>query len=289
MIIDFFIRPPLKSFMDSDLYSNWNMPRGIFSRLTKGRDSTPATTQGIESFIDEFDASGIDLGVVIGSISQASSRASAGNGTDELAEFINAYANRFRGICAVDLASDNAMQDVRRAGQMGMIGVCVESYIGTGGQPLNAPQFLDIYKAMEEEGLILVTPMNFMSGNNTSCNQPRQIEDLATACPKLKIVVPFSCYPKLNEFMAMAARYPDRIYSLPSFYFYYPCINTAQDQAIMYNHMLQDQVLYGSGYPMRSLTQALRESLDRNWLPDPREKFLCKNAAKLLGLNAGNA
>lgn len=70
MIIDFFIRPPLKSFMDSDLYSNWNMPRGIFSRLTKGRESTPATTQGIESFIDEFDASGIDLGVVIGSISQ---------------------------------------------------------------------------------------------------------------------------------------------------------------------------------------------------------------------------
>lgn len=289
MIIDFRIRPPLPGFLESSLYTNWGNPRGLFLSMAEGREPVPAMHLGINAFLEEFDNSGIDMGVIIGRVSGSSGQKKGAVTVEEIADFMELRPGRFRGISAIDAAAPDAVQQVRRAKAMGMSGVCAEPFWGDNGLRVNAPQLMDAYHAAEEEGLILVLTLNFICGNTTAFNQPRDIEDVAVACPKLKIVVPHACYPKMNEFMAIVARYPGRIYTLPDCYFYFPFINTVHDQITMYNHMLQDQVIYGSAYPIRSLKQALRESLDRPWLPEPKEKFLWKNAATLLGLDIPTA
>jgi len=289
MVIDFFIQPAIKGFSDSNFFSDWNIPKRLHSSLLHEGNAQSSTLQNVEALIGELDGNNIDIGVIIDKQEPHNKDYTDSLGRmEKLAEFINAYPNRLRAIPIINISAPEAKKHIIMARQMGMTGVRVDPFWGTGGYPLNAPQFLDIYKTIEEKNLILVVPMCFMSGKSTSQNQPQAIEDIAISCPNLKIVVLYSCYPKLNEFMAMIARYPNRIYSLPSFYFYYPCINTVQDQTIMYNHMLQDQVLYGSSYPIISLSNALKESINRKWLQEPKEKFLYKNAAKLLQLPITN-
>ena len=288
MIIDFNVRPPLPGFIDSGIYHVWNYPTGFFQRMSAGRCPLPSVHQE-EAFMEEFHAAGIDLGVIIGHGLLSAGTGKRYNVVEEIASFMDKYPGKFKGISVIEAPAPDTVEQVHRAKAMGMSGVCVKPVHELHDASVNDARFMDTYHALEEEGLILVLTLDFLQGNRTAYNQPRHVEDIATACPRLKIVVSHACYPKLNEFMAMASRYRGRIYALPVYYFYFPWINTIQDQSLMYNHMLQDQVLYGSAYPARSLKQALEESLARPWLPEPREKFLWKNAASLLGLDSAKA
>lgn len=291
MIIDFRIRPPFKSFRETGLFKTWNNPpsSGAFALMAEGREPViSAKTGDYGQFMAELDEAGIDLGVIVGRFTKTDSVGSGNVTPEEILDFMNLYPGRFMGMPALDPTAPDALSQIRRMKSLGMKGICVEPFWLDKCYRVNDPCLMDFYRAVEAENLTLVITLNWLCGNDTSWNEPKDIEDIAIACPNLNIVVPHSCYPKLVEFMAIMVRYPN-IYSLPDSYFYFPFINTVDDQILMYNHMLQDQVLFASSYPIRGVGQALRESLDRPWMPVPKEKFLWKNAAKLLGIDTASA
>ena len=284
MIIDFRVRPPLPSFRATGLFKGWLNPTGAFVGMSEGREPIPSMLTGDYGlFMAEMDEAGIDLGVIVGRSTKTNTVGSGSVTAEEILEFMNRYPGRFLGMPGIDPAEDDAIAKVSRYKKLGMKGICVEPFWSTECLYVNDPSLFPLYEAIEGEGLILVLTLNWLAGKDTSWNNPQHIEDIAIRCPNLNIVVPHSCYPKLVEFMGICTRYPN-VYSLPDSYFYFPFINTVDEQIMMYNHMLQDQVLYASSYPIRSLSQALRESLARPWLPEPKEKFLWKNAARLLNV-----
>ena len=285
MIIDFRVRPPFKSFRETGLFKAWiSPPPGPFTLMSEGREYVPSVgTRDSGQCRAERDAAGVHLGVIVGRVTKTTSVGSGNVTPEEILDFMNLYPGRFVGMPALDPTAPDAFAQIRRMKSLGMKGICVEPFWLDKCYRVNDPSLMDFYRAVAAEGLILVITLNWLCGEDTSWNDPKDIEDIAIACPDMPIVVPHSCYPKLVEFMGICVRYKN-IYSLPDSYFYFPFINTVDDQIMMYNHMLQDQVLYASSYPIRGLSQALRESLDRPWLPIPREKFLWKNAARLLHL-----
>lgn len=286
MVIDFRVRPPFQSFRETGLFKAWNNPpkSGAFHLMAEGREPVPSAKTGdYGQFIAELDEAGVDLGVIVGRYTKTDSVGSGTVTPEEILDFMNLYPGRFVGIPALDPTAPDAIQQIKRMKALGMKGICVEPFWLDKCYRVNDPSLMDFYRAVDSEGLILMITLNWLCGEDTSWNDPKNIEDIAKECPNIPIVVPHSCYPKLVEFMGIQVRYKN-VYSLPDSYFYFPFINTVEDQIIMYNHMLQDQVLYASSYPIRGFSQALRESLARDWLPIPREKFLWKNAARLLDL-----
>ena len=282
MIIDFRMRMPSPGYLASSAFEVWRSTKSRYGSMSEGRRPVPSMDAGdMDLFVAEMDEAGIDLGVLIGRKTKTAVRGRGNVPVEEMLTIMNRYPGRFEGMAAVDPLDPAPCTEIRRIKAAGMIGVCMEPFWSSESLYLNDERLLPVYQAIEAEGLLFSTTLNWMCGPNTSWNEPEHLEQIALWCPNLPILVVHACYPRTDELMAVAARHPN-IYLIPDCYLYFPFLNTTEDQMMMYNHMLKNQVLFGSSYPIRGLGQALEESIARPWLPEARELFLWQNAARLL-------
>ncbi len=242
----------------------------------------------MDAFVREMDESGIDIAVIIGRMSKSNDKGSGNITADELNEVCQRYPGRFIGMPALDPQDEDAFEQIDHALELGMPAICMEPYWCQTPMNLNDKRLFPIYEYLQEKHMLFNTTLNFNCGYHSSTNDPFHLEQVAAAFPDLPILVTHACWPRGVELMAIAVRYPN-IYLVPESYVYFPFANTVKDQMIMYNHMLQDQVLFGSSYPIRGFKQSLEHSLALEWLPGPKEKFLWKNAARLLHLKLVDA
>ncbi len=284
MIIDFRVRPPIESYLRSGAFEVWENPNSPYRNQWEGRIKTPSMDGDMDLFVKEMTDAGIDISVIIGRMTKVHDKGRGNVTADDLLSIMKKYPGRFAGMPAVDPLASDAMEQIERAAAMGMVGICIEPFWSSEPLFLNDSRLFPLYKKIESLGLLFTTTLNFNCGESTKWNSPYHVEQIAMACPAMPILITHACWPLLTELMAIAVRYPN-IYLIPDCYFYFPFINTAKEQRIMYNHMLQDQVLFGSSYPIRGFGQAVELSLEQGqWLPGPKEKFFWKNGAKLLHL-----
>lgn len=285
MIIDFRVRPPLPAYRDSYAFTIWQVPTPPYHRMWEGRQPVPSSVSGdMDAFIREMDEAGIDFGVLIARTTKPSPQGREKEmnvSCEDLLRIMQTWPGRFAGISAVDPLDPAACEQVGKAADMGMIGICVEPTRSSECMKLNDPRVFPLYKDIEQAGLLMTTTLGFNTGKNTSWNNTAFVEEISELCPDMPILITHACWPFVEELGVVAMRHPN-VYLVPDCYLYFPFISTSHEQVMLFNDLLQDQVLFGSSYPIRGFKQSVDESLALPWTPEAREKFLWKNAARLL-------
>jgi uncharacterized protein len=114
-------------------------------------------------------------------------------------------------------------------------------------------------------------------------SNPMFVDDVATDFPGLTIVLAHPSFPWQDEALAVASHKPLVYIDLSGWSpRYFP------PQLIQYaNSLLQDKVLFGSDYPLITPDRWLADFEALPIKPEVRPKILKRNAARLLGLDAG--
>lgn len=74
------------------------------------------------------------------------------------------------------------------------------------------------------------------------------------------------------------------IYLYPDFYGYMPNMPFADEFVKAANSYMEYRFLFGSGYPIRSMIQAVEQFKAQPYPPNVLERLMWKNAAELLGI-----
>lgn len=281
MIIDFRIRPPYKSELNTCLY--WpEAPKAPedMSIFDIGKEPIPSKEQrSMELFMQELDEVETEQAVVMG-------RKADDNGevdNDETHELMQQYAGRFIGFAGINPLQAGQVEEMERCAALGFRGIGLD-VAWLRKQLMIDDRLLDpIYEKCQQLGLIAAITCSFMLGDDSSFSHPDLIWHVAAKYPKLKIVVPHACWPHVNYALAMAIRCPN-VYLMPDCYLYIPGWPYARDYVKAANTFLKYRTLYASAYPLRGFAQCYKGWCAQPFEPDALRANLYDNAARLLGL-----
>ena len=281
MLIDFRVRPPFKSHMETCVFNGGPIPgvpvkQSIFDI---GKERVPSKeARSIEMFMEEMDATGTTRAVIMGR--KADDYGSVNN--DDSAELAAKYPGRFIPFAGINPGLPGQVEEIERCARMGFRG------IGLDCGWLRQPMYIDdarvdpIYEKCQELGLIASITCSFMLGPDMTYSDPDAIMRVAARFPDLKIVVPHGCWPHVHKALAMAIRCPN-VWLVPDCYLYIHNFPLSEEYVIAANTYLKYRILYASSYPVRSLEQALEGWRGRAFTDEALRNTLHDNAARLLG------
>ncbi len=284
MIIDFRVQPPFRSFLDIYFYRERPAvpdPVTMTQYELGRRESASFRERSIERFLEEMDALGIDVAVVMG---QRSGPAWGSVSNDDIGELVRRFPSRFVGFAGVDAHDPGATVEMRRAvEELGCRGISVLP--GWSDPPLHDDdaRVFPIYETALLLGIPVVVTSSHFIGPDMSYAMPEYLQRVALALPELTIIVGHACWPWTTQACALAARCHN-VYLMPEFYMYVPGMPGAREYIDAANGFLAHRMLYSSCFPTRSLDQAL-ENFTALPLNEPaKEQLLWRNAARLLTL-----
>ncbi len=198
---------------------------------------------------------------------------------------IHALVSRHRelvGVGSVDperlgrRAPDEAVRAVER---LGLRAINLEPGFGEPARAFDDALYWPVYEALEGLG----APVFLMSGPTTPnlvFNDPSAIGRVARRFPKLDVVVHHGAWPRVDEIVGVAFRYPN-VTLVPDMYIFQPGGRLYVEAA---NGALAGQVAFGSSYPFRAMRQSADDYEGLGFREDVLTKVLFDNAARLLKL-----
>jgi len=285
MIIDFRVRPPFGAFTTTAIYNRRDpnpdpaTARALQMNLPYYRSFAE---HSMEAFLDEMDAAGIGLGVVMG---RQSPPAYGSVPNEDVAELVARYPTRFVGFGGID-GSDatRAMKDIERCIAHGFKGVAFDN--GWCDPPLydDDASLMPLYERCMEAGLIVSFTSSVFVGPDLTYSDPVHIQRVAKRFPKLRIVVPHAAWPHATAICAVAMQCLN-VHLIPDFYGYIPNMPGADEYVKAANYYLGHRLLFASSYPVRPLGQSVEQFRALPFASDEiRSRCLGGNAARLLGL-----
>lgn len=276
-IIDFRIRPPFKSFKDMVMYS---MPdrRDKFTRQLGFEPSKAAQEQSVEMMLEEMQAAGVDMGVVVGRNSGALGSVS----NEVVLEFTKAYPGKFIPVASIDVTNrKNAIAQIDQAMASGFKAINIEP--GAYANPMHTDdrRLYPIYAHCEDKNIPVIIMTGGNAGPDISYTMPASLDRVLADFPTLRVVSSHGNWPWVHEILHVAFRRPN-LYLSPDMYL----VNMPgmDDYVKAANGFLSDRFLYASSYPFCPIKE-YREWFDTlDISPENREKVMYKNAARLLGL-----
>lgn len=278
MIIDCRVRPAYKSYLKTKVPFNIEGADKLAAHLRL--ELPPCLVSGkpdFDAMIDEMDAAGITHAVFWG-------RRSANWGdvpNSEIAEVVARGKGRFAGVGAVDLRPTTKLRaQIQECADLGLVGIAVEP-----GQ-MNPPEtcagaiLYPLYAACQDMGLIVHLTTNIYSAPNALWSAPAYIDQVAADFPELKIVVGHASHPHVQELCGIAYWRPN-VYLCPGVYLPHAIFNDVYVKAA--NEFLEDQLLFGSTYPVASFESVLEGYRNAPFRPEVLEKILYTNACRLYG------
>ncbi|MBE7520826.1 MAG: amidohydrolase [Burkholderiales bacterium] len=283
MIIDFRVRPPFKSFLDSFLYRprNPNPDPVTISGLQIGIEPYRSFREkSMTAFMEEFEQAGLSLGVLMGRQAPAP-YGSVPN--EEVAELVRLYPKRFIGFGAVGSADPAAsVREIERIVDLGLRGVAMDN--GYWKRYDDDETLFPVYEAVEKAELILSLTSSMYIGDDMTFSMPVHIQRVARKFPNLKITVPHGGWPWTTEMCAVAFQCTN-VYLVPDFYMHLPNIPGAEQYLRSANSFLSHRLLFASSYPVRPLGQSVRQFRELEFATDEiRQRCLGTNALRLLGI-----
>lgn len=237
-----------------------------------------AASQDEGAYAQEIRDAGISHAVVIGRDTP-----SIWNGNDQIA----ALAHRHEllvGAGAVDphrLGAAGAVAEAERAVKsLGLRAISVEPGFGEPARHFHDPLYLPLYEALQSWSV----PVFLMTGPTTpdlAYNNPDAIGRIARAFPRLDIVVHHGAWPRVNEIIGVAFRYPN-VMLVPDMYIFQPGGALYVEAA---NGALADQLAFGSSFPFRAMAQSIDDYAKLGFREDVLDKVFHSNAARLLKLS----
>jgi uncharacterized protein len=276
-IIDFRVRPPMKGITNQIFWTNPQRRDGFNRKL--GFAPAPSAQQGsMQLLFEEMDAAGVNLGVVVGRVSQTLGTTS----NDDVAQVCNEHPDRFVGIAGIDpLDRRAAVKEIDRAVGLGLRGVNIEP--GTYRVALYADdrRLYPIYAHCEDRDLPVIIMTGGNPGPDLGFTDPVTVDRVAADFPNLKIVLSHGNWPWVHQILHVAFRRPN-VYVSPDMYLF--DLPGSDDYVKAADTYLADQFVYASAYPFTPLKDYAQRFVKLPIRPESMKKVLYDNAARLLKL-----
>ncbi len=267
--IDWRFRPPYRSFEGSILYEKY-----------KGNPTAPKAVRefSMPALIEEMDEAGIGLGVVTMRV---------GNDNDDIARIKEEYPGRFKGLAHINPCDGKkALEDIDRYVHNGAAdGIIVEpgQFFIEEPMPADDERLYPIYEKCEKENILVTITFGGLFCAKLENYNPIFIDRIAVDFPKLKIVIDHGGWPYVTEICHVGYQRKN-VTICPDYYLF--DFNPGYDQYVLAaNNLLQDQIIFSSCYPSKSMKFAVDNAKRVGFTPEVYEKVMYKNAAKLLGLD----
>lgn len=284
-IIDLRGRPPTKEYL-----AYFNPERMLWMAGRVGAKGLPPSyvQQSLDLFFQEMDEAGIATTVALGRNSPA---VTIGDSVfppgiipnEHLADLQRRYPGRIVGFAGIDVSSTlhNAVAETERSiKKLGLRGVFIEPG-RTGGVPSDRRCY-PVYEtcaALDVPVMIMSGPF---AGPTIEATQPWHVDQVANDFPRLALICGHGCWPFVNEIIAVAFKHAN-VYVSPDLYMFVP---GAEGYVRAANTFLQDQFMFGTGYPARPLKQTVDDFLALGFGAAVLAKILYGNAARLLRVAA---
>lgn len=207
---------------------------------------------------------------------------------EDVAQFCKDHGPRFIGFAGVD--PNKGMEAVRElefaVRELGLRGLnlqCFENKLR-----INDAKMYPLYAKCIE----LDIPVNIHCSTNFSAvtsmdyGRPIYLDEVMVHFPELRVVASPPGFPWVSELIAVAWRHANVHIGLVAMrpkYLNVP--NSGYEMLLQYgNTVLQDQMIYGSAYPMMPIERSLAEIDALPLKEGVRQKWLHDNAARLLGV-----
>lgn len=281
-VIDFRVRPPLKSFLRCGFYTDVGNPFDWHSP-----EPASVKEKSFPKLREEMKQAGIVGAVVWGRTTHDPNKSTT---NDDVAAIVkehkDVFVAGFGGICPQPGKLRETLDEIERCVKtLGMKGITLEPSLGM--RPLrNAddPILYPIYECLEELGVILALTISRGSPPEQTLrhSNPEAVDRVAGDFPKLKIVISHSFWPWVEQSCGLAFR-RHNVYLHPDLYGmampgYLEWVEAA-------NSHLQDRMLFGTAYPYLGVKEMVDSYMKLPYRDAVREKIMYKNAARLLGLD----
>ena len=275
-VIDMRMRPPFGGFLEGMLY-NVEGNRRMAER--RGLEIAPSVLEkSMERLLEEMDEAGVTLGVV-------TMRKTNGGRNEELLELLDRYPGRFIGIPQIDpMEGEAALDEIDRYVINGPCrGIIIEpNHLCSPEQwYITDSRAFPVYEKCQKNGI----PLLFTYGGRLVRDQgyldPVYADRLGFMFPDLKMVFCHGGWPHVVQMCHAAVQHPNIYISADVYMMNF----TAgwQDYVTAANYQLQDQMMFGSAYPIVSLKEAV--SRYRSVLREEvAEKIMYGTAARLFNI-----
>lgn len=282
-IIDFNSRPPIAAFnAGASHLSNY---RRVY-RKSEQEVALEAGGDALGSYLAAYDRVGAERVVVKAKDVETTFGIKASN--EAVAEFCAEHGPRFVGYAGVDPhkgadAVRELEQAVRELGLRGLNLQCFEHRLA-----INDAKMYPLYAKCVELGV----PVNIHTGINfsTEClmehGRPILLDEVMVHFPRLRVVASPPGWPWVHELIAVAWRHANVHIGVSAVRFKYLDVpHSGYEALVTYgNGVLQDRMLFGTSFPMQPIERAVEEMAALPLKDSVREKWLYKNAARLLDL-----
>jgi predicted TIM-barrel fold metal-dependent hydrolase len=278
-ILDFRLRPPIKSFLKCGFFNEESNPFAWHSPWPES-----ALKRSMPMLLKEVKSAGVDSAVVWGRTTLDPDRSTS---NDDVAEIVREHGDLFLagfgGICPASGKIGESVREVERCAKtLGLKGITLEPSFGM--RPLafaDDPILYPIYELMQDLGLILALTISRGSppGQTLRHSNPEAIDRMAGEFPRMKIVISHACWPWVEQSCGLAFR-RQNVYLQPDLYGMGMPGTTEWVEAA--NSHLQDRMIFGSAYPYQGVPEMVNAYLNLPYRPEVMEKVMYKNAARLL-------
>jgi predicted TIM-barrel fold metal-dependent hydrolase len=275
-IIDFRLRPPLKGFLQTRIYSAPEN-RNRYTRSLGFEPAPSAEKQSIELLLSEMKRAGITRGVVVG-------RATDKLGTianSDVAEIVAEHPETFVPVGSAHPADRRqAVRQIEEARRLGCRLVNLEP--GALSPPIHVDdrRLYPIYAYCEDERVPLIVMCGGAAGPDISYTAPQRIDRVLSDFPELVVVASHGGWPWVQEVLHVAFRRPN-LYVSPDMYLGLPGMH---DYLLAANGFLADRFLFGTAYPFCPLEPYADWFRSLPIKAAAMDRILYANAARLLGL-----
>lgn len=275
--IDFRIRPPFKSFLQTAMYAGAARRDGI-TRKIGFTPSPAAVARSMPQLLGEMDEAGIDAGVVVGRVSGA-----LGNVDNaDILEICALHPGRFFPIAGIaPLPRKQAQQEAEALLRRGFKGLSIEP--GGLPEPLHYDdrRLYPFYALCEDRDALLVIMGGGNAGPDISFTAPEHIDRVLADFPNLRVVSAHGNWPWVTEILHVAFRRPN-LYLAPDYLM--ANMPGMSDYIAACDSFLAEQFVFASAFPFAPVVDYTRWFRGLPIKPENLEKIMGGTARRLLGL-----
>ena len=271
-IIDFRARPPIPEYTT---FFTDQATASVNERLGAEAVARSFREKSVDLFFEEMAEAGVAHAVTNGRHTPTT------HVSDErLADLQRQYPGKFLALAGTDLTQpmELILTGIDRAiGELGLRGVTVEPGLTAQARYADDRHLYPIYEKCVALGVPVLLMSGPYAGPDLSYTDPVHFDHVASAFPGLNIVLGHGCFPYVTQVIGLCFKHRN-VYCSPDAYLFAP----GRDPYVEAINLYSDQFLFGSAYPFRPIPQTVREAKELPIEPQALEKFLFRNAARLL-------
>ncbi len=288
MVIDFRIRPPYKGFMNLGIVRNWqSVPDDPSKMRPTGFERLPVPSMehaSVDMLVDEMKAAGITKGVLHGRHTGNARYGDVSNA--EVNELLLRYPGLFVALAGISPNAPDALEEIEHCVRdWGFKGVALDPGWCSPAMYATDPKIEPILDLCQQLGVFVSITMSAYGGPDLSYCDPTPLVPMLRKFPKVNVVIPHGCWPKVQEAVGVALLCPN-LYLAPDCYFFLRnmpgcATNTPMLRIRSSNTASSSPPAIPSGDSRRPLKTGKTPGSE----PESLQRSLYDNAAELLGIS----